>query len=64
MLADIADELRRIDEELKLRDLADVSTEFLLYRKTYQQAASANWPSCPHLNRDDCNSTNRSREQK
>src|SRR5687767_3050327 len=37
-LSDLADELRRIDEELKLRDFGDVSTEFLLYRKTCLQA--------------------------
>jgi hypothetical protein len=33
-LSDLADELQRIGAELKLRDFADVSTEFLLYRKT------------------------------
>ena len=37
-LADLSGELGRIDEELKLRDFADVSTEFLLYRKTCLQA--------------------------
>lgn len=37
-LCDLAGELQRIEEELKLRDLADVSTEFLLYRKTCLQA--------------------------
>jgi hypothetical protein len=37
-LSDLAGELQRIDEELKLRDLATVSTEFLLYRKTCLQA--------------------------
>ena len=37
-LADLADELKRIDEELKQRDLECVSTEFLLYRKTCLQA--------------------------
>jgi hypothetical protein len=37
-LSDLANELQRIDEELKLRDFATVSTEFLLYRKTCLQA--------------------------
>jgi hypothetical protein len=37
-LADIARELTAIDEELKQRDFGDVSTEFLLYRKTCQQS--------------------------
>ena len=37
-LSDMADEVARINAELKLRDLADVSTEFLLYRKTCLQA--------------------------
>ena len=37
-LSDLAGELQRIDEELKLRDFACVSTEFLLYRKTCLQA--------------------------
>jgi hypothetical protein len=37
-LSDLAAELQRIDEELKLRDFATVSTEFLLYRKTCLQA--------------------------
>jgi hypothetical protein len=37
-LADIARELQAIDEELKHRDFEDVSTEFLLYRKTCQQS--------------------------
>lgn len=37
-LADIADELCQINKELMRRDFDDVSTEFLLYRKTCQQA--------------------------
>ena len=37
-LSDMADEVARINAELKLRDLSDVSTEFLLYRKTCLQA--------------------------
>src|SRR5687767_811785 len=37
-LSDLAGELQRIGEELKLRDFATVSTEFLLYRKTCLQA--------------------------
>ncbi|MCI0745357.1 MAG: hypothetical protein L0Y58_08135 [Verrucomicrobia subdivision 3 bacterium] len=37
-LADLAGELRSIDEELKLRHFETVSTEFLLYRKTCLQA--------------------------
>src|SRR5687768_3269158 len=37
-LSDLSDELQRIDAELKLRDFGDVSTEFLLYRKTCLQA--------------------------
>ena len=37
-LADMTGEIARINEELKLRDFGDVSTEFLLYRKTCLQA--------------------------
>lgn len=37
-LSDIAREVAAIDTELKLRDFGDVSTEFLLYRKTSLQA--------------------------
>src|SRR5688572_22642614 len=37
-LSDVASELQQIDAELKLRTLANVSTEFLLYRKTCLQA--------------------------
>ncbi|MCI0747892.1 MAG: hypothetical protein L0Y58_21000, partial [Verrucomicrobia subdivision 3 bacterium] len=37
-LADLTDELDRIDAELKLREFECVSTEFLLYRKTCLQA--------------------------
>lgn len=37
-LADMARELQGIDAELKMRDFEDVSTEFLLYRKTCLQA--------------------------
>ena len=37
-LSDLAGELKRIDEELNQRDLQDVSTEFLLYRKTCLQS--------------------------
>jgi hypothetical protein len=37
-LADMARELQNIDAELKMRDFEDVSTEFLLYRKTCLQA--------------------------
>ena len=36
-LADLADELKRVDEELKHRDFECVSTEFLLRRKTCLQ---------------------------
>ena len=36
-LADLAKELQQIDAELAERDLQDVSTEFLLYRKTCLQ---------------------------
>ncbi|MCI0746474.1 MAG: hypothetical protein L0Y58_13820, partial [Verrucomicrobia subdivision 3 bacterium] len=36
-LADLTDELDRIDAELKLREFECVSTEFLLYRKTCLQ---------------------------
>ena len=37
-LSDVANELQQIDAELKLRTFGDVSTEFLLYRKTCLQA--------------------------
>lgn len=37
-LSDMAGEVAAINAELKLRDLACVSTEFLLYRKTCLQA--------------------------
>ena len=37
-LADLSSELVRIDAELKMRDLEDVSTEFLLHRKSCLQS--------------------------
>jgi hypothetical protein len=37
-LSDLAHEIASINTELKLRDFGDVSTEFLLYRKTCLQA--------------------------
>ena len=37
-LSDMAHEVAAINTELKLRDFGDVSTEFLLYRKTCLQA--------------------------
>jgi kynurenine formamidase len=46
-LADIAREIDAIDEELKHRDFEDVSTEFLLYRKTCQQARQEKLAALP-----------------
>jgi hypothetical protein len=46
-LADLSSELVRIDAELKERDLQDVSTEFLLRRKTCLQSRAEKFAADP-----------------